>query len=70
VSTITDDEAFLMVNLRGRTSGLPMNIWIGPKSGARHAARIKVQMDHRERFDFSNLTPPDEDDNEDEDDAA
>ena len=54
-TTITDDELFFMVNLRGRTSGLPMNVWIGPRGRARHAARIKVQMDHREHFDVDNL---------------
>jgi hypothetical protein len=54
-TTLTDDELFFMVNLRGRTSGLPMNVWIGPRGRARHAARIKVQMDHREQFDVDNL---------------
>jgi hypothetical protein len=38
----------------GRTSGLPMNIWIGTR-GAQQAARIKVQPDHRERFDIDRL---------------
>lgn len=51
----TEDELFLTVNVRGRTSGLPMNIWIGPRGHARHAARIKVQPDHRERFDIDRL---------------
>jgi len=54
-ATLTDDELFFMVNLRGRTSGLPMNVWIGPRGRARHAARIKVQMDHRDQFDVDNL---------------
>ena len=59
---MTSDELFLMVNVRGRTSGLPMNIWIGPRVG--HAARIKVQTNHRQRFDLSRLAvvgidPPD-----------
>jgi len=59
-----EDEPFLMVNVRGRTSGLPMNIWIGPRGHARHAARIKVQTDHRRRFDLDRLAvvgidPPD-----------
>jgi hypothetical protein len=49
------DELFQMVNVRGRSSGLPMNIWVGPRSGARHSARIKVQMDHRDRFDVERL---------------
>jgi len=55
IVSVTDDELFLMVNVRGRTSGLPMNIWVGPRGHARHAARIKVQPDHRERFDTNRL---------------
>jgi hypothetical protein len=55
MSTIVEDELFTMVNLRSRSTGLPMNIWIGPKGHARHASRIKVQMDHREQFDLENL---------------
>lgn len=56
MSTTTDDlDPFLMVNLRGRTTGLPCNIWIGPRGHARHAARIKVQMDHRQQFDLDKL---------------
>jgi len=51
----TADELFLMVNVRGRSSGLPMNIWIGPRGHARLAARIKVQTNHHERFDPGNL---------------
>jgi hypothetical protein len=54
-TTVTDDELFFMVNLRGRTSGLPMNVWIGPRGRAPHAARIEVQMDHRGHFDIDNL---------------
>jgi hypothetical protein len=53
--TLDRDWTFEMVNLRGRSTGLPMNVWVGPRGGARHASRIKVQMDHRERFDFENL---------------
>jgi hypothetical protein len=55
MSTITEDELFTMINLRGRHTGLPMNIWMGPRGRARHAARIKAQMDHREQFDLGNL---------------
>jgi hypothetical protein len=51
-TTTKEDELFLMVNVRGRSSGLPMNIWIGPRGHARHAARIEVQMDHRQQFDI------------------
>ena len=55
MSTTTDDELFSMVTVRGRSSGLPMNIWIGPRGHARHASRIKVQMDHRQQFDVDHL---------------
>ena len=55
ITTMLDNELFLMVNVRGRSSGLPMNVWIGPRGHARHAARIKVQMDHREQFDIDNF---------------
>jgi hypothetical protein len=53
--TMQDDELFLMVNVRSRSSGLPMNVWIGPRGHAHHAARIKVQMDRREQFDIDHL---------------
>lgn len=52
---IIRDDLFTMVNIRSRSSGLPMNVWLGPHGGARHAARIKVQMDHNVRFDVHNL---------------
>jgi hypothetical protein len=55
VATLHSDELFTMVNVRGRSSGLPMNIWIGPRGHARHAARIKAQMDHRQQFDLERL---------------
>ena len=54
MSVTADDELFLMVNVRGRSSGLPMNVWLGPRGHARHAARVKVQMDHHARFDRGN----------------
>jgi hypothetical protein len=55
VTALLDDELFTMVNLRGRSTGLPMNIWIGPRGHARHAPRIKIQMDRRTQFDLGNL---------------
>jgi len=55
MSDLTDDDLFLMVNMHGRNTGLPMIVWLGPRGGARHAARIKVQMDHRDQMDRSNL---------------
>jgi hypothetical protein len=55
MTVLTPDELFEMVNLRGRSTGLRNNIWIGPRGGARHAARIKVQTDHREKFNRGGL---------------
>jgi hypothetical protein len=55
LNALTEEDLYTMINLRGRSTGLPMNIWIGPRGHARHASRIKVQMDHREQFDFERL---------------
>jgi hypothetical protein len=38
----TADELFDMANLFPRTTGLPMTIWLSPRGGARHDARVKV----------------------------
>jgi hypothetical protein len=51
----TDLDAFFAVNLRGRTTGLPMNIWLSPRSHALRAARIWVQTDHREQCDIDHV---------------
>lgn len=48
LAAITDDERFTMINLRGRSTGLKMNVWLG-------GAHIKVQTSHNEKFDFKNL---------------
>jgi hypothetical protein len=40
----TADELFEMANLFPRTTGLPMTIWVSPRGGARHDARIKVSL--------------------------
>jgi hypothetical protein len=51
-SDMNDDEyRFTMMSLRGRSTGLPMNIWIGP-GHAGQTAIINVQTDHREKLDF------------------
>jgi hypothetical protein len=52
---LEEDWVYEMVNLRGASTGLPMNIWIGPRGHARHAARIKVQTDHGAKFDLQRL---------------
>lgn len=49
------DELFAMTNLYPRTTGLPMVIWVGPRYGAPHDARIKVSQAHGQRMDPGNL---------------
>ncbi len=46
-----EDELFLMANLFPKTTGLPRTVWVGPKAGARHDARIKVSA-HPNRMDL------------------
>lgn len=53
--SLSESDLFEMVNLRSRSSGLPMNIWLDPRGRARHGPRIKVQMDHRAAFDLDHL---------------
>ena len=48
-------DPFFAVNLAGRTTGLPMNIWLSPQGQAGHTARIWVQRNHREQFDIDHV---------------
>ena len=48
-----EDESFLMTNLYPRRTGLPMTVWVGPRAGARHDVRIKVNTSPGERMDLS-----------------
>jgi hypothetical protein len=48
-------DPFLMVSVSGRSSGLPMTIWLGPRGHARHAARVKAQPDRRAQFGLDRL---------------
>lgn len=41
---------FGMANLRSRTTGLPMVIWVSEKGNSRHAARIKVSLKHGDKI--------------------
>ena len=40
----TSDDLYGMANLYPRTTGLPMTVWVSPRGGARHDARIKVSI--------------------------
>jgi len=55
VTALTTNDAFMMVNLRGRSTGLLCNIWLGQRGGAHEAPHIHVQPDHRSQFDLDNL---------------
>jgi hypothetical protein len=48
------DDFFLMANLRPKTTGLPMVVWLSERGGARHDVRIKVAQRHGDRIDPSN----------------
>lgn len=51
------DEAqdlFEMANLYPRTTGLPVTVWVSPKGGARHEARIKVSTGPGNRMEPGN----------------
>ena len=48
-------DPFFAINLAGRTTGLPMNIWLSPRGQAGHTARIWVQTNHREQFDLDHV---------------
>jgi hypothetical protein len=48
-------DPFFAVNLPGRKTGLPMNIWLSPRGQAGHTGRIWVQRDHREQCDIDHV---------------
>lgn len=54
--TLVDEaeDTFLMTNLSPRMTGLPMSVWASPRSGARHDARVKVNMAHGNRMNINN----------------
>jgi hypothetical protein len=48
-------DPFLMANLYPEDTGLPMTVWIGPRGGARHDVRVKVNMTHGARMEPTHL---------------
>ena len=42
--TSTQDDLYEMTSLYPRTTGLPMTVWVSPRGGARHDARVKVSV--------------------------
>lgn len=52
---LLEEYLFEMSNLRPSETGLPMVVWILPKSGReKHGPRIKVQTKHGRKMDASN----------------
>ena len=48
--TPASDDLYGMANLYPRTTGLPMTIWVSPRGGARHDARVKVSVTGGDRM--------------------
>ena len=44
-----------MANLRTKTTGLPVSIWISTKGYIKHSARIKVSRSYGDRIRFENF---------------
>ena len=42
------------MNVFPADSGLPMTVWVGPRAGARHDVRIKVNMAHGASISIGN----------------
>ena len=50
---VEDLEAFEMANLRQKTTGLPMVIWVSEKGHTQHGPRIKVSKIHSDKMDIT-----------------
>jgi len=48
-----DTDFFLMANLRPKTTGLPMVVWVSERGNARHDVPVKVALQHGDRIDPS-----------------
>ena len=49
-------DLFEMANLYPRTTGLPVTVWVSPRGGARHDARVKVSSIPGDRMDLEGAT--------------
>ena len=48
------EPLFEMANLRPKSTGLPMVIWVSEKGRSRHGPRIKICRQHGEKMDIAN----------------
>lgn len=61
MSEISEDDLYEMANVYPDDSGLPMTVWVRPRSNERHGARIKVCTVHGPRmlpYDTVSVTLP------------
>lgn len=52
---VEEDDFFDMSNLRPKTTGLPMTIWVSHRGRARHDARVKVCRKVGDQMDVDDL---------------
>jgi len=50
MTEISEDDLYEMANVYPADSGLPMTVWVRPRSNERHGPRIKVCMAHGPRM--------------------
>ena len=46
------EDLFIMANLRPKTTGLPMVIWVSERCNAKHGARIKVSISQGDKINM------------------
>lgn len=47
------EDLFLMANLRQKSTGLPMVIWVSECGHTKHGARIKVSINHNDKININ-----------------
>lgn len=52
---VEEEDFFDMANLRPKSTGLPMTVWVSHKGHARHDARVKVCRTPGDRMDVDDL---------------
>jgi hypothetical protein len=50
-----EDDLYEIANLFPRTTELPMTVWVSPRGGARHDARVKVSTRPGDRITLDEL---------------
>ena len=50
MTDLAEDELYALANFFPADTGLPMTVWVRPRSNERHSARIKVCAQHGPRM--------------------